>query len=415
MNPSNILSARRAAGWLLGLVLLCAGLHAAAEPAGRLNFHQGAVSFSPAGAGVRYQAEPSRPLVSGDRLWTERDGRAEVFIDSTAVRLDAHSALDFTQISDDVIRLTLTQGAMQVRVRDAPAGRRLEIATVNAAVLIGAPGDYRIDVDPASDATRIAVAAGSATLFGENGEAAPLQAGQQLTVTGRHLAQAGAPRANTGDFDRWVAERDRFDDESLAARYAPGEAFDYQQLDAYGSWGNDPAYGAVWYPRDVAVDWTPWIGVAPWGIALIEYGQWRRIGPRWGWIPSPRYARPVHVPVPVRRSAPIAPRHGPAWRPSAPPPGASRAEPRQPPYVHQRPAAPARQERRPPRQWQDARQPRAPQPRQMNTPPRAAQAPSRPQMQFQHSRPPQAAPRSPEARSHGADRQREDRRQPGRR
>ena len=57
MNHRSTFLSHRAAGWLLGLVLLLTGLQAAAQqdPPGRvghLNFHQGAVSFSPAGGAV---------------------------------------------------------------------------------------------------------------------------------------------------------------------------------------------------------------------------------------------------------------------------------------------------------------------------------------------------------------------------
>src|SRR5262249_31212571 len=52
---------------------------------GRLSFIEGTVSFQPAGADAWAAAEPNRPITSGDRLWADNDGRAEVEIGATAV------------------------------------------------------------------------------------------------------------------------------------------------------------------------------------------------------------------------------------------------------------------------------------------------------------------------------------------
>ncbi|WP_431274119.1 DUF6600 domain-containing protein [Variovorax ureilyticus] len=318
MNPRNSLLPRRAAGWLLGLLMLFVGLNAAAQQdppgrVGRLNFQQGTVSVSPAGDDNWYRADPNRPLTSGDRLWTDRNSRAEIYVGSTAVRLDEQTAVTLSELDDETLRITATQGDLQMRVRDELAGQRIEIGTANLATVIDGPGDYRIDTDPAAGTTRVAIAAGSAMLFGENGESMPLGARQQLTVSGRNLAEvSGAPPRGAGDFDRWVAERDRLDDQSISARYVSRDVLGYQQLDAYGDWQNDPTYGDVWYPRDVDAGWAPyqygqwveivpwgwtWIDAAPWGFAPMHYGRWAHIGRRWGWVPGRPHAHPVYAPA----------------------------------------------------------------------------------------------------------------------
>jgi hypothetical protein len=202
-----------------------------------------------------------------------------------------------------------------VRVRDEDlGGRRFEIDTGNLAVVIEAAGEYRIDADPGSDLSHVAVAAGNATLYGEGGESLQLGASQQLTVSGRHLAAvSGMPVQPGGDaFERWVAERDRLEDQSVAARYVSREVVGYLQLDGYGDWQNDPDYGGVWYPRNVDADWAPyqdgqwvdvapwgwtWVDAAPWGFAPFHYGRWARIGPRWGWVPGRSNTRPVYAPA----------------------------------------------------------------------------------------------------------------------
>jgi hypothetical protein len=327
--------------WLLGLALLCLGAAATAQqdPPGRvarLTLQQGSVSFAPAGDERWYDAQPNRPLTTGDRLWTDRAARAEVHIGSAALRMDGQSHVEFSELDDDTVRLTANQGELQLRVRDDLAGQRFEIDTGNLAVVIDAPGEYRISANPDADSTWIAVASGRATLYGENGESQRLDARQQLTVSGRSLQTGGGAPPPNASFDAWVAERNRLEDQSVSARYVSREVVGYQQLDAYGDWQNDPGHGAVWFPRSVDADWAPyrdgqwvniapwgltWVDAAPWGFAPFHYGRWTRVGPRWGWVPGRSTARPVYSPALVGfvdgRSDvgwfPLAP--GEAWRP----------------------------------------------------------------------------------------------------
>lgn len=328
-------------------MLCCAALGATAQDAdppgrvARLGFHQGTVRFSPSGDDRWYDVAPNRPLTSGDRLWTDRGARAELQVGSSAVRMDQQTRLELTQVDDGTTQLTVAQGTVQLRVRDDLAGQRVEIDTGNLAMVIQASGDYRVDADPAAGTTRVAIAAGSAMIYGDNGESVALGARQQLVVTGRNLAAAGGAPQGGDDFDRWTAERNRLEDQSVSARYVSREVVGYQQLDRYGDWQNDPSYGNVWYPREVDADWAPyrdgqwvdvapwgwtWVDAAPWGFAPFHYGRWARIGPRWGWVPGRAQTRPVYSPALVGfiggpASANLAiggGRHGVGWFPLAP-------------------------------------------------------------------------------------------------
>jgi hypothetical protein len=317
MNPTDLFVLSIPRRWLLGLALLCVGLAASAQqdPPGRiarLNLQQGTVSFAPAGDDSWYDAQPNRPITTGDRLWTDRNARAELYVGSAALRLDGQTHVEFSEIDDDTARITSNQGDLQLRVRDDLAGQRVEIDTGNLAVVIDAPGEYRIASDPAAGTTWVAVASGRVTLYGDNGEQQSLGARQQLTVSGRNLQTvAGAP-SRTGAFDTWVAERNRLEDQSVSARYVSREVVGYQQLDAYGDWQNDASYGDVWFPRNVDADWAPyrdgqWVNVAPWGLTWVDaapwgfapshYGRWARVGPRWGWVPGRTNERPVYSPA----------------------------------------------------------------------------------------------------------------------
>ena len=350
MNHRNPFLSGRAAGWLIALALLLAAGAATAQQdppgrIGRLNVQQGAVSFSPAGGNDWFEADANRPLTTGDRLWTDRDARAELHLGADTLRLDEQTGITLSELDDDTARITASQGNLQLRVREELGGRRLEIGTPNLAAVVDGPGDYRIETDPAAGITRVAVASGRLTLFGEGGESVALGAQQQLIASGRHLAAAsGAPIRDDNGFDRWVAERDRIEEQSISARYVSREVVGYQQLDAYGDWQSDPTYGNVWYPRGVDAEWAPyrdgqwvdvapwgwtWVDAAPWGFAPAHYGRWARIGPRWGWVPGQRHVRPVYSPALVgfvggaagagaHQLAIGGGRHGVGWFPLAP-------------------------------------------------------------------------------------------------
>ena len=61
--------------------------------AARLSFTGGAVSFEPAGTDEWVDAVINRPMTTGDKLWTDRDGRAEIRIDSYGLRLGPHERI----------------------------------------------------------------------------------------------------------------------------------------------------------------------------------------------------------------------------------------------------------------------------------------------------------------------------------
>ena len=92
LNPSRLLS-------LIGVLLftaLAAGA-AYADPPGRvarLDHTQGEVSYSPAGENEWFSVVRNRPLIRGDRLWTDRGARAEFQVGSSAVRLDSNTSVE---------------------------------------------------------------------------------------------------------------------------------------------------------------------------------------------------------------------------------------------------------------------------------------------------------------------------------
>lgn len=326
---------------VLPMVLLLLAAAVRADPpgrVGRVNHVEGSVSLAPAGDEEWTEAPRNRPLTRGDRLWTDRGSRAELQVGSSALRLDGRTRLRILALDERSAQLSLTQGTLYVRVRSLPEGENFEVDTPNLAWRATAPGDYRIDVDPADGTTRVTVHSGTGVVYGESGQALPLGGGQQITFRGRALAQLAMQESPPLDgFDRWAQARNRREDQSIAARYVPREVLGYQELDPHGQWRRDPAHGAVWLPQGLPADWAPyrhghwdwiapwgwtWVDDAPWGFAPFHYGRWTMVDDQWAWVPGRLSLRPVYAPALVAFLGggtgsvtwfPLAP--GEAWRP----------------------------------------------------------------------------------------------------
>jgi hypothetical protein len=295
-------------------MLLLSGAGMADPPArvARLSFFSGPVSFSPAGEDEWALATPNRPLITGDRLWADTGGRAELQAGSVALRLGASTNVNVLNLDDRTTQLELTQGSLYVRVWRIDSGETVEIDTPNLAFTVDGAGRYRVDVDPDGNVTTVAVLAGQGEAYGE-GAAYRIGAGDRYSFSGTGLrdyeySDIGAP----DEFDRWAAERDRRYETSISARYVSRDVIGYQDLDQYGTWSVVADYGNVWYPRSMPSGWAPyrtghwawidpwgwtWIDEAPWGFAPYHYGRWAFVTGRWGWIPGPINVRPIYAPA----------------------------------------------------------------------------------------------------------------------
>ena len=296
------------------LSLLATGAYA--DPpgrVGRLNHIAGTVSFAPAEAPEAWsQAVLNRPLIGGDRLWTDHASRAELHVGPTAVRLAPYTSLDIVHLDDDRLQMRLAQGSANLRVRDLDANDVVEVVTPAGTMVVRAPGSYRLSAEPGAGALRASVHSGEAEIFtGSHRFLVP--AGQIATYAhGAPPHYEVAAYEPSDEFDRWSADRDRREDALVATRYVSPHMTGYEDLDAYGSWRTVPEYGAVWIPARVAPDWAPyrdghwawvapwgwtWIDDAPWGFAPSHYGRWVRVYDHWAWAPGPIVRRPVYAPA----------------------------------------------------------------------------------------------------------------------
>jgi hypothetical protein len=287
--------------------------------AARLSFYQGPVSMRESGSAEWTPVYVNRPVTNGDSLWTDSQARAELTFGNSALRLDANTSVQVRSLDDLVLQVQLTGGVIQFQIRDLVAGEEVEVNTPAAAISLLRPGGYRIEVHADTGVTRMMVRAGglAEVLPGSaSARATAVRSGEETSAsTGAEIAEhvRRAPPL-FDDFDQFCENREKR--LAVAAResrqYVPPGVVGWEDLDEYGVWSVDPAYGAMWAPRVVTAGWVPyrfgrwvwilpwgwtWIDDYPWGFAPFHYGRWLQIQLRWWWIPGPRLHRVCFSPA----------------------------------------------------------------------------------------------------------------------
>ncbi|MDP3538305.1 MAG: hypothetical protein Q8S26_06325 [Azonexus sp.] len=301
----------RMAGRSLALLLaVLPGLVLADPPArvGRLSYIENGVNFAVDRSNQGEPATVNWPISSGAVLDTDRRGRAEIWVGSTAYRLAGNSRAEFAIVDDRQVTLQLNEGSLAVSILDSDQADDVTVHTPDGSVRFATPGRYRIDV--LSDHSELTSQAGQATLD-DRGRLTPVEAGQKASFFGGGRTRVEADYSQDA-FDNWVADRENATMANTSRRQVSPYMTGYQDLDTYGDWRPVAEYGTVWYPRTVADDWAPyrygrwawvapwgwtWIDQAPWGFAPFHYGRWVLIQGRWGWTPGHRATRPVYSPA----------------------------------------------------------------------------------------------------------------------
>jgi hypothetical protein len=250
-------------------------------------------------------------LTSENSVWTEPGARAEVRFGATALRLGEATQLDILRLDDQAFRAHVARGSLTVRIHEFDKGESFFVSTGDARFHVGGNGRYRIDADPGQGESRLTVFTGSARLEVAGGTII-VDTGRSVRVTGGERPRFEFETAYSTSLDEWALARDQRWAEREAARYVPRQMTGWEDLDDYGSWRNDPEYGAVWFPTRVEAGWAPyrygrwtwvrpwgwtWVDDAPWGYAPFHYGRWIYVGNRWGWYPGRYTARPIWAPA----------------------------------------------------------------------------------------------------------------------
>ncbi|MGB8475292.1 MAG: DUF6600 domain-containing protein [Candidatus Acidiferrum sp.] len=279
----------------------------------RISYVDGSVSIQPGGTGDWGSAPLNRPMTIGDKLWTDKDSRAELQTGVVSIHLGSMTALSFLNLDQAITQMRVAEGAINFRVREIREGDVNEVDTPNAVFNVTQAGAFRIDVNENGDSTGVTVIRGEGQVTA-GGKTYDLQAGQRGVFDGTDnnvqstIAQAPPPDG----LDQWANDRDLREQDSVSAQYVPPDMPGTADLDDNGTWSEQPDVGPIWYPNDVQPDWAPysvgywsyigpwgwtWVDDEPWGFAPFHYGRWDFYGGRWGWCPGPRIGLAVYGPA----------------------------------------------------------------------------------------------------------------------
>jgi hypothetical protein len=279
----------------------------------RLSYLDGSVSMQPGGAGEWGAAGKNRPVTIGDKLWADKDSRAELQAGQASIHLGSMTALSFLNLDQNVIQMRLAEGHLNFRVRELRQGDTYEIDTPNLAFTVREAGAFRVDVNENGDYTTVTVIRGKGEIAA-GGQTYPLNTGERGDVSGtdQNVKYIPGSASEPDALDRWAQERNIKEDQSPSARYVNRDTVGYSDLDDYGTWKEEPEVGNVWVPNNVSPSWAPysdgnwayvapwgwtWVGYEPWGFAPYHYGRWNYFGSYWGWCPGPIYAPPYYGPA----------------------------------------------------------------------------------------------------------------------
>ena len=277
----------------------------------RLGYLEGSVSFEPAGENDWVQAVPNRPMTTGDKLWVDKDSRAELQLGSAVIRLNENTGFSFLNLDDHTAQIQLTSGTINVRVRRLDQNDDFEVDTPNLAFTVSQPGSYRMEASEDGTYSVVSLREGGGEATG-NGQTYTLHAGQRGTFSGTDSLNADVVETGGPDqFDNWAYGRDHRYDESPSAHYLSRDVVGFEDLDANGDWRDDSNYGHVWFPHIEAGwapyhtghwDWIPpwgytWVDDSAWGYAPFHYGRWVTVGGRWGWVAGPVEVQAVYAPA----------------------------------------------------------------------------------------------------------------------
>jgi hypothetical protein len=277
---------------------------------GRVSLAQGKVSISGDVGEPVTDALVNWPVTTRNLITTQPNGRTEVRIGSTAIRIDGDSSLEVTELDDDSVRLRLHYGSASIRILSEDVLPEFELSTPQGRVRMLKPGRLRVDAERVRDTSVVKVFDGEAQVDG-GGASLTIRAGRSAELRDDDVRTLQAQR---DAFDDWALGRDRAIDGSRSAQYVTTEMTGYEELDRHGIWQEDLEYGPLWIPS-VTSSWVPyrdgrwtwiapwgwtWVDNAPWGYAPFHYGRWVHVKNRWAWAPGHKHhhgRRPIWSPA----------------------------------------------------------------------------------------------------------------------
>jgi len=248
----------------------------------RLNYFEGDVSLR----------STDRLLVRGDRVTTLEDGRAELLLDASAIRLGGETELRVVHLTAARVQFGIERGTVNLQLRGLLIGERLELTTANVTVAPREPGEYRLEARAADQAV-LTVHAGAAEVE-TSGGTVRVSGGQRVVLEGSVSRATLVPPVPGDAFDDWVLDREVL----LANENLPRGPAEYvSDAPAHdGRWYEDSTYGRVWLAE------TSISSSSSSFFFGFSSGHWVFLGGpgRWCWVPE----RPVHLPQFPRETHP---------------------------------------------------------------------------------------------------------------
>jgi hypothetical protein len=244
----------------------------------RLGHIDGSVSFQPAGESDWVEATRNRPMTTGDKLWADRDSRAEVQLGSSKIDLAANTGFTFLNLDDRTVQIQLSAGTVNVRVYELDRDTDYEIDTANQAFVIQQPGRYRVESSENGDYTIVTIRDGEGESTG-NGQSYTIHRGQRVTFRGTTSLNAEVDQIGDPDpFDRWSDDRERRYEDSPSARYCSRQVVGFEDLDESGDWSPRPSTEASGIRAWTRVGLRTTTGIGPGLIPGDGLGSTMRAG-----------------------------------------------------------------------------------------------------------------------------------------
>lgn len=270
----------------------------------RFSYIEGTVSWRPDANSDWSDAAVNLPLRPGAQIWVTGQGRAEIqFDDGSYLRLGDSAVATLQTMSSnqdgEFTQINLNDGLASLRLDNDRS--MYEVDTEVGAVSASGPAKLRIGSESGLE---VAVRDGSAQVETDGGTNS-LSAGDYvyLPVADSQFVVDAIPDEDSWDQfndqrDQTLSQASDPDSEYLppSVRLVAGD------LDDYGQWHADPAYGEVWTPAETDPNWRPyedgrwvwvtpfgwtWVGAEPWGWAPYHYGTWVDEPWGWSWVPGP--------------------------------------------------------------------------------------------------------------------------------
>src|SRR5213082_2683887 len=149
----------------------------------RISHVDGSVSLQPSGQGDWGSAARNRPVTIGDKIWVDKDSRAELQAGTASIHLGSLTALSFLNLDQGITQMRLAEGSINFRVSELREGDLYEVDAPNLAFTVKQAGAFRIDVDETGDSARVTVIRGEGEVTA-GGKTYEVHSGERGEFTG---------------------------------------------------------------------------------------------------------------------------------------------------------------------------------------------------------------------------------------